>query len=168
MKSVEEIVCNRVKHLVDFSTRTLGLSEVASHVITTLYFREFETGMPLTMKDICNSTSLSHSSISTMIKSLESAGIVSKQADTSRKGKGRKRMLVHLAGGLDHLLRLAVETLVNASSRAYDDLQRKRENSDITNPHTTAIILQLEREIASFLTEQGWSDSQKMNTGDNK
>ncbi len=137
-------------------------------MITTLYFREFETGMPLTMKDICNSTSLSHSSISTMIKSLESAGIVSKQADTSRKGKGRKRMLVHLAGGLDHLLRLAVETLVNASSRAYDDLQRKRENSDITNPHTTAIILQLEREIASFLTEQGWSDSQKMNTGDNK
>ncbi len=68
-------------------------------------------GSPLSPEEICSITGFSRSSVSVIISQLEVIGIVDGLIDSSQTGRGRRRTLYSISGGLSSLTLFGIKRI---------------------------------------------------------
>lgn len=106
------------KHL-----RWLGLSGASRDVLTVLLLENYWSGKPLSPEEICSLTGFSRSSVSVIISQLEVIGIVDGHIDSSQTGRGRRRTLYSVSGGLSSLTLFGIKRIAVELQDLIDDVE---------------------------------------------
>ena len=105
----------------------VGLSEASHDILALLLVENYWSETPLSPEDISTITGYSRGTISVSLAQLKSLGFIDSILDPDQKGRGRKRIMYTITGGLSGLIAFGVKKLDIELGGMIDELGALRE-----------------------------------------
>ncbi|MFW9800623.1 MAG: MarR family transcriptional regulator [Candidatus Thorarchaeota archaeon] len=142
----------QINRILQVGVRWMGLQRTAATVLAALYFQDCKSESRLSAKEISNVTGLSSSTVSSICSQLASLGLIIKQTD-SQKGRGRRRSVFFLRGGLSDVLKLGIRRNLDQVRRILKDIDALRNGPNGSDTLNQMTINRITGEIGLFLSE---------------
>ncbi len=124
MSQMNNSSTDTLTRLFERLARWMGVSTNTAPVLSTFIHERYRENRRLSSEDICKLTGYSRANAGLIITNLEEAGIIDGVRDYGQPGRGRKRVLYTLTGGIDYMIQMGIKNQIHQLSEMMNDLEQ--------------------------------------------
>ncbi|MFW9864046.1 MAG: hypothetical protein ACFFEX_17560 [Candidatus Thorarchaeota archaeon] len=161
MNQLNENRFHHVEQLMRLGAELIKLPSTASSVLSILYHQRCTGGEPLSMKTISTRSGLSVTTVSSLCTILESSGVLDKQAQFGKTGRGRKKLLFSMRMGLHEFLSYCVTRHLKEIERLHREMKNVEPfgtNSELNDMVVSKAQIETEQFLLEYSIFRGEKD----------